>query len=490
MTTPTETKQKLPEFQEMDLVASICRESFYEFVQEFWSIVIPEVPIWNWHIKLLCDELQTVAERVFKGESKPYDLVVNIPPGTTKSTICSVMFPAWVWTRMPHARCICASYAYPLAMDLSRKTRDIVKSEKYRECFPEIDLREDQDSKAYFVNTKMGYRYAVGVNGSVMGMHAHFLIVDDPLDPMQATSDAEIKIANHWMSETLPSRCVNKAVTPLILIMQRLAENDPTGARLEKTENAPVRWICLPAELTDKVRPRHLRRFYKDGLLDPVRLSRSVLEQQLAQLLDYGYAGQYLEDPVPRGGGMFHTDMLRFGSSPPQFKRIARSWDKAGTLGGGAYTAGVKLGVDMKDNVWILDVIRGQWDTAKREAIIQKATDMDGKDCLVVIEQEPGSGGKESAENTVRRLMGYRVKVVNVGNSEGSKEQRADPFSTQVNAGNVYLVNAGWNFAFIAEMKHFPRSRFKDQIDAASNGFNAISTRTIRVGGLSVLNQV
>ena len=126
------------QFEENDIAASICRDSFFEFVKEFWSTVIVAEPVFNWHIKYLCDELQTVAERVFRGEAKEYDLIINVSPGSTKSTIASIMFPAWNWTRMAHARHICGSFTEALAHDLSVKSRTVIGSEKYQDLFPEI----------------------------------------------------------------------------------------------------------------------------------------------------------------------------------------------------------------------------------------------------------------------------------------------------------------------------------------------------------------
>jgi hypothetical protein len=121
-----------------NLMASLCKDSFYEFVKEFWHIVIQEKPVWNWHIKFMCDELQEAAERVFRGEPKLHDYIINIPPGTTKSTICSVMYPAWILSRMPNARIICGSHTENLCLDLSNKCRLIVQSEQYQLCFPYV----------------------------------------------------------------------------------------------------------------------------------------------------------------------------------------------------------------------------------------------------------------------------------------------------------------------------------------------------------------
>lgn len=488
---PDPSTAKLPDFEEHELIASICKESFFEFVKEFWPVISQEQPVWNWHIKYLCGVLQEVAERVFKGLPKDKDIICNISPGTTKSTLFSVMLPAWCWTRMPSCRIIGASYAYNLAMDLSRKCRDIIISEKYRKCFPYIKIREDQNSKGYFVLTSGGDRYAVGVNGSVMGMHGHIIIVDDPLDPQQALSDADVANANYWMSETLPSRKVDKRITPMLLVMQRLHQNDPTGNRLDKVKAQPVIHICLPAELSDKVYPPELAKHYVDGFMDPIRLNRRVLDDAFAELGEYGYAGQHMQNPIPRGGGMFKIDRIHIEDIPPtKFKQVVRGWDKAGTgsiigkKNKAAWTVGTKIGLDLEGRFWILDVIRGQWDSDAREKVILNTAKQDGVSVMIGVEQEPGSGGKESAENTVKRLVGFVVKVDKVGQSEGNKAQRADPFSTQVNGGNVYMVKAPWNQAYLSELEYFPMSKFKDQVDSSALSFNMVHKSRLRVGAL------
>jgi predicted phage terminase large subunit-like protein len=477
---------------EYDVLRSIVRENFYEFVKEFWDIIIPEKPIWNWHIKYLCRELQYIAERVFRGLRREYDLVINISPGSTKSTLCTIMYPAWIWGRMSSARIIGGSYAHNLSMDLSRRGRDIIKSDRYRLTFPEVVLREDQDTKSYYMNIEGGSRYAVGVGGAVTGMHGHFIIVDDPIDPNKAVSEAEMKTANRWMNETLPTRKVDKSITPTILIMQRLHQNDPSSVMIERAKDVQkgeggtlkIKHICLPAELTDKVKPRSLRRFYRDGLMDPIRLSREVLNENRMALGEYGFAGQFLQWPVPLGGGMFKTDRIIIDEPPKRWKMRVRYWDKAGTLAGGAFSVGVEMGLDLEKRFWILDVQRGQWDSSKREIIIKQIAQIDGREVIIGIEQEPGSGGKESAENTVRNLAGWKVRVDKPSGSGSSKELRADPFSVQVNNRNVYMVRAEWNLAFLNELEFFPMATYKDQVDAASGAFNILTKGRRRVGGL------
>jgi predicted phage terminase large subunit-like protein len=487
-------KELQPEVTEADLVASICRDSFYEFVKEFWDVVIPETPIWNWHIKYLCDELQKVAERVFLGKPKAYDLIINISPGTTKSTICSVMFPAWCWTRMPSARFICGSHAHDLALDLSRKSRSIIaeqvrNNEKptYEQCFG-LSLSEDQNTKGYFTNDKKGMRMCCTVGGkSPIGFHGHFLIIDDPIDPQAAVSTAELKTANEWMDNTLPSRKIDKNITPTILIMQRLHQNDPTGHWIRK-RTKDVKVIKLPADSRKfEVQPAYLKKYYVDDLMDPVRIPRKFLQGALKRHGQYYVAGQFGQNPVPLGGGMFKVKRLKIEVTPPhpsEFKCRIRYWDKASTRGAGDYTVGTLMGLDKKGRIWVLDVIRGQWDSHERESIIKATAKRDGRKVYIGVEEEPGSGGKDSATSTARNLLGWRVLIDKPSKSDGSKEQRADPFSVQVNAYNVYLVKAGWNSDYIEELEYFPSSTYDDQVDSSAGAFNNLALKRRRVGAM------
>lgn len=469
-----------------EIQASLYRDSYFDFVKGFWPVIIPEEPIWNWHIEKLCDEMQIVAERVFKGLPKAYDLLINIPPGTTKSTVCSIMFTPWIWTRMPTARSINASFTDSLAMNLSIKSRDIVRSELYVDLFGDINLREDQNTKGHYMNSKGGSRMAIGIGGSVVGYHGHFITIDDPLDPNKAISDSELKSANRYLSEIIPTRKVDKAITPTIVIKQRVHQQGPAAQMLARAKRMKIRHINLPAEIDSETRknvhPRKYVKYYINGLLDPVRLSPEILADAREELGEYGYACQFLQKPISRGGSMFHPERILLDIFPENsYNMKVRFWDKAGTKDAGAYTVGLLMAKCTKNLYWILDIIRGRWDSATREEIIKQTAMIDGPDTIIGIEQEPGSGGKESAENTVRMLAGYKVRT---DRPSGSKENRADPFSVQVNAGNVRMVQGEWNRAYLEELQYFPNSRFKDQVDSSSGAFSIITKPIIEVGGL------
>src|SRR5436190_7741605 len=319
-------------YSKYSVLQSICRESFFDFTKEFWEVTVPETPVWNWHIKYLCDEIQKDMELVFKGKDKEHDVLINIPTGLSKSTVFSQMLQAWTFTRMLSIRHICGSHTEDLVLWQSVKCRDIVRSEKYQKCFPEVVIKEGQDAKGEWENTKGGFRLSCTIGGkSPIGRHGHVLTVDDPLDPEKANSRKAINTANRWFDETLPYRAIDISKTPIILVMQRLDVDDPSAHMLKK---GGVKHICLPAELTKDVKPPELRVHYVRGLLDPVRRSKKALaELKLGGLRSY--SGQQLQNPIPKGGIKLQREWFenKIIKEPPKLAslRICRSWDKSGT---------------------------------------------------------------------------------------------------------------------------------------------------------------
>lgn len=333
--------------------AELCKRpgGFKFFVQEMWEVIIAEDLVWAPHLDVLCDEMEKVIRNVAARKTKLHDLVVNIPPGTTKSTICTVMAPAWAWVVDDTLRIITGSYSADLATEHAVKSRDIIKSDKYQKYFPNVQIRYDKDNKTNYENITLGERIATSTGAGITGRHAHLIIIDDPLNPKQAMSQAECLTANNWMDKTLSTRKVDKTITPTVLIMQRLATNDPTGhLLLKKKEN--VRHICLPAELSNDVTPVSLRDIYIDGLLDPVRLPKKQLDEERINLGSDGYAGQYQQRPVQEGGLTWKKWLIEVDDAifPPlkSMSQVGTDWDLAytekDTNSASAFITGGKIG--------------------------------------------------------------------------------------------------------------------------------------------------
>jgi predicted phage terminase large subunit-like protein len=475
------------------IVRELNNRSLYHFIQWFWPVISNQEFSGNWHIEKLCKELEDIANRVGNREKKLHDLIINVPPGTTKTITCSIMFPAWCWTKWFWMRFITASYSNSLSLESAEYCRDLIRSEAFHAIYPEIDIKDDKDTKSNFKIVKKdwwhgrlnkvpriiqgGNRYSTSVGGALTGFHADIIIWDDPINPTQSVSDKEREIANRWIDQTLPTRKTDKAISAVIGVMQRLHQDDPTGHILtKKKEN--VKNICLPGEIRnyrERLIPEEWAHFYQDDLLDPKRLPWSTLHDLEADLGQYGYAGQIGQNPTPAGGGMFQVDNFSIITSPPvhdMVQQTVRYWDKAGSEGKGAFTVGVKM-ARLKNNIFVvLDVRRGQWGTDQREKIIRDTAIADGVNTVIYIEQEPGSGGKESAEGTIRNLLGYACYA---DRPTGDKVFRADPYSVQVNNGAFQMLQGNWNHSFIEEHRYFPYGTYKDQVDASSGAFNHLA---------------
>lgn len=451
------------------------QSNFYEFFKFFWTAINNEKLIDNWHIKYLCDELQAVAERVIKREKKEYDLIINIPPSMSKTSILNIYFPLWCWVNDYTIPFISVSYSYQLSINISEKCRDVLRSDLFQKYFYDIKVKEDSDTKQLFKvvkdNKVGGFRYATSVGGTISGFHGHFLLLDDPLNAVDALSDVKIKNVNEWIDNVIFSRKVDNDVSVVILVMQRLHENDTTGYLLSKNKN--IKHICLPALQSEKISPPELKNFYTDGLLDNKRLSKEILEQKRIEMGDYAFAMQYLQEIVPKSGSFFDVSKLLIVNSldEKEIIRKVRYWDKAGTHQAGCYTVGVKMAMLKNRTYVVLDVVRGQWEAGEREKIIKQVAELDGRDVSIIVEQEPGSGGKESAEATIRNLAGYRCYA---DRPTGDKILRADTFAVQLNAGNVAMLRAEWNSEYKRELEFFPYGKYKDQVDASSGAFNIL----------------
>lgn len=464
-----------------EVKAELCRRSFYYFLTEFWDVVIPETPIFNWHIKYLCDELQTLNSFVVARKPKPYDLVINISPGSTKSTIVTQMYNAWVWTIDPSQRFITTSYSHYLSLAQSIKTRDIVTSDKYRAYFPNMQLKPDQSGKSDFWNTYGGQRFTTSTGGTLTGVHAHQIVIDDPINPKQAASDAERNSANSFVTSTLSSRKIDKEVTPTILIMQRLHEDDPTGILLSK--NKKVKHINLPAEDNGKIKPPELSKMYVDGLMDPIRLSRSVLNEALIDLGSYGFAGQYMQEPAPESGGLIKKDWFPIIEWEQRFANL--EWNFVADT---AYTTKEEndpsgyLAYARLDNDYIIrNAQTERLEFPELCKALPSFVHQNGYNHRSIVEIEPKASGK-SLIQTLRRETNLNVKE-GVPPSK-DKVSRVKDTSPQMEAQRVKLIRGHWNKPFLEQLVTFPNAKHDEYVDCLTMMLGGKPKTIIRSGGV------
>lgn len=429
-----------------------------------------------------CEVLAEVLQRVAEGELKR--VMVFMPPRHGKSEEVSRLFAAYYLWRFPHRWVGITSYGAELAYTLSRAARD-----NYRAAGGLT--RNDADAVKHWETMEGGGLWAAGVGGAITGKGWHLGIVDDPLKNAEAAASSMIREKQkEWYNSTFYTREEpNDQGDPdgaLILIQTRWNEDDLSGWQLSQEagdESDEVeRWhiVCFEA-----IKGETTHGFPQSCTVEadwrqpgealcPERRPIEKLERIRRRVGEYFWSALFQQRPAPREGSFFKVMKLQYIDlcEVPMPLVQVRAWDLGATEGMGDYTAGVKLGRDAQNRFYILDVRRKQWGTDQRNEQVRHTAEGDGVDVRIRGPQDPGAAGKDAALSFVRLLAGFSVKTLAVS---GDKVRRADPFSAQLNAGNVYLVRAPWNAEFVDELRHFPHGKHDDQVDAASDAFNELA---------------
>lgn len=449
-----------------------CIDNYYTFFRTFWDVVSPDAYQGNWHIPAICGVLQKNGERLARKEPKDKDIVINLPPGESKSTMVTVLWPVWLWLKNPSLSIISSSYSYGLSVELSRKSKDVIKSDNFQFLFGDYfvkkfgkELRLTKDSETLWENNYGGLRIATSTGGTITGKHGDLILRDDPINPEQAESEAYRTRALRFNNKTLSMRKRDKKVTLTVTIMQRLHQNDQTGYEL-KNNRESIYHVCLPAELSDNVRPKEWRKHYKNGLLDEKRLPRKVLDESRKVLGGLGYSGQMQQSPTTPGGNILKKRWFYTIPAPPE----GMLWDMFLDT---AYTEKTK-----NDPTGFLVV---GYDIAGRRIIVQwfgsEYLEMPAllKRIPVVMEQnqcspasmvyvEPKASGKSVKQmiraNTLINITEIKNKLV-----QASKTERANYIAPFAESGRIALVEGNWNEAFLDELAGFPTADHDESID-------------------------
>jgi len=448
-------------------------KSFAGFVREAWHVIEPNTPlVWNWHLDAICSHLEAVTD------GRINRLLINVPPGSSKSLIVSVLFQAWEWgpKGLRAMRYLATAFNDgPVKRD-TRKCRDLMLSEWYRSLWPEVVLT--RTAELSFANDSTGTREGVAF-GSLTSQRGDRLLIDDPHSTETAESPADRVRTTRMFREGAVNRLNDQERSAIIVIMQRLHEDDVSGV-IKKLGMDYVH-LCLPMEFEVERRcttrigfvdPRE-----NDGdLLDPVRFPRSVVEALKRDMGSYAYAGQYQQRPSPRDGGLFKRQWFegKVIKEPPPGTKWVRHWDLAATKRvTAARTAGVKIGRTPTGRFVVAHVVKTQDEGSEIRKLIKAVAEADGRDVEISLPQDPGQAGKVQAQDFVAMLAGWRVRAEP---ETGDKVTRAQPFSAQCEAGNVDLVEGAWNQDYLDELCLFPSGTFKDQVDASSGAFGRLVT--------------
>lgn len=446
---------------------NICRLSYGEFIKEAWDIIEPSTPlVLNWHIRKIADRLQEAIERLETGQ-EAVNLVINVPPGTTKSTLVTKMLPAWLWTRSPSMKVIIATYESTLATNHALKSRDIMNSEWYRRCWSDVfRLKIDKNVKTEYENSKSGTVITTSVGGTIIGKHGDLIIIDDPNNPNVSVSRRELDAVNNWHDVVLSTRMTNKKTSVKIIVMQRIGQNDLSEYVLSKTDEC---WdhICLPAEEDVNISPEGWRKYYTDGLLDPLRLGHEALRRMRSSLGAAGYAGQMQQRPTPPEGNIIRGEWLpsetigNFNSMRSGHP-IIFFLDTAYTEKTANDPSGIIATCMLGNTLYILNAKKVRMGFPELVRFVQQFTSQNGYDHKSTIRIEPKANGI----SLIQQLRSStQLNVTQTPSPTESKEVRLNAIAPTLECGRVKLVEGMWNRDFIDEVTGFPMMKHDEYVD-------------------------
>jgi predicted phage terminase large subunit-like protein len=457
------------------IIAAQCYQRFYYFFLEMWETIEAVELVPNWHIEYLCDEMQAVYER-WKAGQRQDDVLVNIPPGTSKSTTITQLFPAWLWLMEPSIRVISTSFAADVSIGHGLKSRDCVSSPKFQRLFPgRITFKADENGKTNYRNTSSGQRFITSSGARVTGVHADFIVIDDPINPEKSENEKARKQAMKHV-QTVSSRKTDKKRTVSIMVMQRVHELDPAGAWLKKKKN--LRHICLPGELTPdsktgelgkNVKPAELKDRYINGLLDANRLDRSTLATLKEDLGSYGYAGQILQIPAPDEGGILkkawfktitYADFLKLPDAGSAIWHL--DYDGAYTDSQKNDPSAVLVSAYVGQNLYVRYAGEHWLDFNEMVKLLPKLAETHGCGKQSKLHIEPKANGKDIVSWLRKNSQLNIVESPAPTNDKTQRVQAASPF---IEANRVVLIDGSWNDAFIGQAAAFPTAAHDDMLD-------------------------
>jgi predicted phage terminase large subunit-like protein len=462
-----------------DLIAierELCRRSLSEFAKRAWHVLEPAAELkWGWVLDAICEHLEAVT----KGEINR--LLVNVPPGSMKSLLTGVIWPAWEWgpRNMPEMRFVSTAHEEQLAIRDSRRCRDLIKSEWFQSLWP-LELAADLDGKREFGNTRKGIRQARAFT-SMTGVRGDRVILDDPISADNANSAAKLEAVRIAFTETLPTR-VNSEKSAIVVIMQRLNEKDISGVILDM--KLPYTHLCIPMRFDPSRKCRtnigwEDPRTKEGELMFPERFAEAQVSELEKTLGTYGTAGQLQQSPAPRGGGIINTNWFNYWSAMPTMEFRFITVDTAQkTAEQNDWSVMQLWGRSSVGRAVLLDQIRGKWEAP--ELLVQaRAFWIKSLNDLKPVAQKATLRGmyvedKVSGTGLIQTLRREGIPVIPVQRSKDkiSRGYDAAPF---IESGNVSLPqDVPWLSDLLAEVASFPNGSHDDQLDPMFDAINLV----------------
>ncbi len=448
---------------------ALMRSDFTAFIERSFHELNPATSFLpNWHIEVIAAELESCR----RGQTKR--LIINVPPRSLKSHCASIAFPSWLLGHDPSAQIIVASYAQDLANKLSSDCRTLFASSFYRDLFS-TRLSPQRQAVQEFMTTRQGFRLSTSIGGVLTGRGADFIIIDDPLKPDEALSDTQRKAVNDWFDGTLYSRLNNKRDGCIILIMQRLHEDDLVGHVLGME---PWKVLRFPA-IAEEDEAHVIRSSYKSGARRFVRRAGEALhvEREPLEVLnrlreaqgEYNFSGQYQQAPAPLGGGLVKAQWFKTYSEadlPAKFETTFQSWDTANKPTElSDYSVCTTWGVKDK-HAYLLHVLRKRLGYPELKRAAREQAEAFSPQTILIED-------KASGTQLIQELVSEGMHAIKKYEPTMDKIMRMHSVTSTIENGFVHLPDkAAWLPEYLHELSSFPKGKYDDQADSTSQALD------------------
>jgi predicted phage terminase large subunit-like protein len=447
---------------------ALLYRDLYAFTQRsFYELNPTATFVPNWHIEVVASALEACRH----GEITR--LIINQPPRSLKSHCASVAFVAFLLGHNPAAQIICASYGQELANKHALDCRTILASAWYQALFPHTRLSSERQAVQEFITTQLGFRLSTSVGGVLTGRGADFIIIDDPLKPEEALSDTQRKAVNDWFDHTLYSRLNDKKKGHIILIMQRLHEDDLVGHVLGVEPWKVIRFPAIAEENETHViqtlfGPRRFERRAGEAL-HPEREPLEVLQHIREAQGEYNFAGQYQQAPAPFGGGMVKAEWFKIYAAndlPAKFEMTFQSWDTANKPTElSDYSVCTTWGVKEK-HVYLLHVLRKRLDYPELKRAVREQAEAFSPHTILIED-------KASGTQLIQELVGEGMQAIKKYEPTMDKTMRMHSVTSTIENGFAHLPDkAAWLGEYLHELTSFPKGKYDDQADSTSQALD------------------
>ena len=453
----------------------ISERSLSDYMREAWPILNPSIPFLpNWHLDLIAEYLLACLL------GQIHRLVVNIPPKFSKSTLVSVMWPTWSWGpfNRPGTRWMFASYSERVSTRDSLARRALLNSQWFMKHWgSRVELVGDQNQKTSFQNTARGHMLATTMGGQGTGLGADNLVIDDPHDTESVISEKERQRTLRNFDHKLYTRLDDRKSGVIVVVMQRLHTKDLSGHLLEGAGGERWEHLCIPMEAEERkiyLFPISKREYIREegDLLNPAREGSAEIEEHKERLGTYGYAGQYLQRPVPEGGAIFKSSYFRLWPEdkdrdiePPQAVRIVQSWDCAIKDSETNSYSVCTTWHELDDRFLLVHVWRKRVEFPELLHAMHELAEQFHPDAIWIED-------KASGQSAIQELRRSRLPVSAL-DVDRDKVARARAAAPTAEAGKIWIMrDAPWARLYLDELCNFPKSEFSDQVDSTTQFIN------------------